>query len=250
VVVIRVGVGFCQVAMFLEHPVSLSPSGIYQGRRRLGTRVTTDESIVPARPRRRVLAPVLPQLIKRIQRCVDRIMHFFAVNRTQSRAHAVNALIEPPPLRRQWVCLSHEATIRCPDRHSGVFESAPTRPSRGRPPRTFLVQDSHSARAAQRPRVRALRAAFPSRSPLLPALTRSLRAASAFLTSPPHRAKRARSGTLRLYSASKQAAGGTNPETHWGKTRNPPGHPKPPGFQVFPQTPFPASPARQNPPRK
>jgi len=55
--------------------------------------------------------------------------------------------------------------------------------------------------------VRALCAATSSRHPLLPALTRSLRAASVFLTSLPQRAKRARSGTLRLYYTSKQAVG-------------------------------------------
>ena len=69
--------------------------------------------------------------------------------------------------------------------------------------------------------MRALYVAFPSRSPLLPALTRSLRAASVFLTSPPQQDKRARSGTLRLYYTSKQTTGETNPETHWG-TRNRP----------------------------
>jgi len=50
--------------------------------------------------------------------------------------------------------------------------------------------------------------AFPSRSPLLPATRRSLRAASVFLTTPPHKAERAWPGTLRLYSASKQTTGG------------------------------------------
>ena len=70
--------------------------------------------------------------------------------------------------------------------------------------------------------MRALCAAFPARSPLLPARTRSLRAASVFLTSPPQQDKRARSGTLRLYYTSKQTTGRTNPETHWGNTRNPP----------------------------
>ena len=78
-----------------------------------------------------------------------------------------------------------------------------------------------TGRTAQRPRVRVLCAAFPSRSPLLPALTRSLRAASAFLTTPPHKAERAWSGTLRLYYTSKQTEEETNPETHWG-TRNRP----------------------------
>jgi hypothetical protein len=46
-----------------------------------------------------------------------------------------------------------------------------------------------SARTAQRPRMRALCAAIPARSPLLPALTRSLRAASVFPTSPPQQAR-------------------------------------------------------------
>ena len=70
--------------------------------------------------------------------------------------------------------------------------------------------------------------AFPARPPLLPALTRSLRAASVFLTTPPHKAERAWSGTLRLYYTSKQTEEETNPETHWGKTRNPPGTPNGP----------------------
>ena len=94
----------------------------------------------------------------------------------------------------------------------------------------------------------ALRAAFPARSPLLPALTRSLRAASAFPTSLPQQDKRARSGTLRLYYTSEQTTGETNPETHWGNTRNPPGPENTARFQVFPQTPIPASP--DNPARR
>jgi hypothetical protein len=94
--------------------------------------------------------------------------------------------------------------------------------------------------------VRALCAAFPARSPLLPALTRSLRAASAFPTSLPQQDKRARSGTQRLYYTSKQTGGETNPETHWGRTRNPPRPRKITArFQVLPQTPIPASPKRQ-----
>jgi 5-methylcytosine-specific restriction endonuclease McrA len=55
---------------------------------------------------------------------------------------------------------------------------------------------------------------------------------------PPNK-QRARSGTLHLYSASKQPGGGTNPETHWGKTRNPPGpekHGPVPGFPPDPQS--------------
>src|SRR5580704_14936210 len=45
----------------------------------------------------------------------------------------------------------------------------------------------------------------PGLAPLLPAPTRSLRAASEFLTSPPPRGDpRVRSGTLRLYSHSKE----------------------------------------------
>ena len=86
--------------------------------------------------------------------------------------------------------------------------------------------------------MRALCAAIPARSPLLPALTRSLRAASAFPTSLPQQDKRARSGTLRLCYTSKQAGGRTNPETHWGKTRNPPGTPKRPGSMFSPRPPL------------
>ena len=97
----------------------------------------------------------------------------------------------------------------------------------------------HSGHVAQRPRVRALCAAFPARSPLLPAQMCSLRAASVFLTSPPQQDKRARSGTLRLYYTSKQTTGRTNPETHWGNTRNPPGpekHGPVPGFPPDPHS--------------
>ena len=100
---------------------------------------------------------------------------------------------------------------------------------------------AHSIRTAPRPPVRALCAAFPSRSPLLPAQTCSRRAASVFPTSPPQQDKRARSGTLQLCSASKQTTGETNTETHWGNPEPPPAPGKPrPRFQV-PQTP-PASP--------
>ena len=86
---------------------------------------------------------------------------------------------------------------------------------------TFHAQAAYIGRTAQRLRVRALCAAFPARSPLLPALMRSLRAASVFLTTPPHKAERAWSGTLRLYCTSNQEEEETNPETHWG-TRNRP----------------------------
>jgi len=117
-------------------------------------------------------------------------------------------------------------------------------------PRTFPRQTPHTGRTAQRPPVRALCAAIPARSPLLPALTRSLRAASVFLTSPPHKAERARSGTLQLYYTSKQTGGGTNPETHWGRTRNPPPAPLTARFHVLPQTPTPASPKSNDGPRR
>ena len=42
----------------------------------------------------------------------------------------------------------------------------------------------------------------------------------------------------RLYYTSKQTGGETNPETHWGETRNPPGHPETARVPGFPQTPF------------
>jgi hypothetical protein len=65
------------------------------------------------------------------------------------------------------------------------------------------------------------------------------RAASVFPTSPPQQDKRARSGTLQLCSASKQTPGETNTETHWGKTRNPPGPGKPrPGSRSSPRPLF------------
>ncbi len=148
--------------------------------------------------------------------------------------------------------ISHQPTIRTPhDRGTPHLRTGTTRdPARrvGRAsatypahtpdlPCTYPRQCPHTGRTAQRPQVRALRAAFPARSPLLPARTRSLRAASAFLTTPPHKAERAWSGTLRLYYTSKQTGGGTNPETHWGKTRNPPGTPNG-RFQVSPRPPF------------
>jgi hypothetical protein len=118
---------------------------------------------------------------------------------------------------------------------------APGRPGGPRTPCTV----PRSACTAQRPRVRALCAAFPSRFPLVPALTRSLRAASVFLTSPPpHGDPRARSGTLQLCSTSKQAGGGPIRKRTGGK----PGTPRAPQaarFQVFPQTPIPVPPARQ-----
>ena len=81
---------------------------------------------------------------------------------------------------------------------------------------TPSTQLPHSAAPARAGAVR--RVSVPI--PLLPALMRSLRAASVFLTSP-SKSKRLRSGTLRLYYTSKQTTGETNPETHWG-TRNRP----------------------------
>ena len=53
------------------------------------------------------------------------------------------------------------------------------------------------------PRVRALCGAVPARFPLLPGVMRTGRAACVFPTSPPHKAKRARSGTLLLSSETK-----------------------------------------------
>lgn len=104
----------------------------------------------------------------------------------------------------------------------------------------------HTVCTAQCPRVRALCAAFPARSPLLPALTRSLRAASAFPTSTPHKAERLRSGTLHLCYTSKQTPGRTNPETHWG-TRN---RPRPRKITApVPGSPDPSSPHRDGPGR-
>ncbi len=146
--------------------------------------------------------------------------------------------------------ISHQPTIRTPhDRGTPHLRTGTTRdPARrvGRAsatypahtpdlPCTYPRQCPHTGRTAQRPQVRALRAAFPARSPLLPARTRSLRAASAFLTTPPHKAERAWSGTLRLYYTSKQTTGETNPETYWGKPGTPPGPAKPrPGSRFRP----------------
>jgi hypothetical protein len=128
-------------------------------------------------------------------------------------------------------------------RRAGARRTARTsKGSRASPPTARRV-----AAQAQCPHVRALCAAIPARSPLLPALTRSFRAASAFLTSLPHKAETVRSGTLHLYYTSKQTGGRTNPETHWG-TRNPPGPKNTARFQV-PQTP-PTSPKDNDRPRR
>ena len=68
---------------------------------------------------------------------------------------------------------------------------------------------------------------------------RSLRTTFLFLTSLPPRGGPRERGQERLCSTSKQAAGGTNPETHWGKTRNPPGPGKTrPGSRFSPRPPF------------
>lgn len=96
---------------------------------------------------------------------------------------------------------------------------APGTPGAPQTPRSAPAQWPHSAAPARAGAVRRVSGPVP----LLPALTRSLRAASAFLTSPPQQDKWARSGTLRLCSASEQVTGRTTPETHWGRTRNPPG---------------------------
>jgi hypothetical protein len=60
-------------------------------------------------------------------------------------------------------------------------------PVRFRPQKVDAIsaQRPHTGRTAPCPRVRALCAAVPARSPLLPAKTYSLRAASVFPTSPP-----------------------------------------------------------------
>jgi hypothetical protein len=94
----------------------------------------------------------------------------------------------------------------------------------------------HSAASA----VSAQNVVIPTRHPILPALTRSLRSASVILTSPPQQDKRARSGSLQLHSA--QTLGGGLIFKHWGETRNPPGPTNTARFPVSPQTPFPASP--------
>ena len=111
------------------------------------------------------------------------------------------------------------------------------------PPRPAPPPVPRSGRTAQRPRVRALRDAFPARSPLLPALTRSLRAASMFPTSPPHRAiGRGREHYSSATRVNRQEGGPIRKRTG-GK----PGTPRAPlaaRFQVFPQTPIPASPTR------
>jgi 2-polyprenyl-3-methyl-5-hydroxy-6-metoxy-1,4-benzoquinol methylase len=106
--------------------------------------------------------------------------------------------------------------------------------------RATHVHRTHNPRTEGRPPVRALCTAIASQRTLLPALTRSLRAASVFLTSLPQRAKRARSGTLHLYYTNKQARGkvkskgskalGGNPEPR------PPSSPKTPRYRPAPMT--------------
>jgi hypothetical protein len=92
---------------------------------------------------------------------------------------------------------------------------------------------------AQRPRVRALCAAIPSRSPLLPALARSLRAASVFLTSPPHRARGRGQEHYGSTSRVTRQEGVSIRERTGGETRNPPGPEKPrPGSRFSPRPPF------------
>jgi hypothetical protein len=86
------------------------------------------------------------------------------------------------------------------------------------------------------PVVRALYRAVPARSPLLPGAMHMGRAACVFPTSPPQQAKRVRSGTLRLCSVRKKAAG-KGWYRHWGETRNPPA-PRTPGSRFPPRPPF------------
>jgi hypothetical protein len=107
----------------------------------------------------------------------------------------------------------------------------------------------HERRTAQRPRVRALRAAIPARSPLLPALTRSHRAASIFPTSPPPTSTGGRGREHSISTHDQQQ--GDQSGNALGETRNPPGPRKTrPGSRFPPQTPFPASPANHDRPRR
>jgi hypothetical protein len=94
----------------------------------------------------------------------------------------------------------------------------------------------HSAASA----VSAQNVVIPTRHPILPALTRSLRSASVILTSPPQQDKRARSGSLQLHSA--QTLGGGLILNTGGKPGTPPAPQNTARFPVSPQTPFPASP--------
>ena len=109
-----------------------------------------------------------------------------------------------------------------------MFHSAPLR----RPDSQCTLSVQRSARVCGR-----CARAFPARSPLLPALTGSLRAASIFPTSPPHRAigrgREHYSSTTRVNRQEGDQSGnalGGNPE--------PPERPKPPGSRFSPRPPF------------
>ncbi len=104
--------------------------------------------------------------------------------------------------------------------------------------RTRLAHVPNRGHTAPRPRVRALCAAFPSRSPLLPARMRSLRAASVFPTSPPQRARgRGREHYGSATRVNRQEGGPIRKRTG-GK----PGTPRPrkprPGSRFSPRPPF------------
>src|SRR5258708_3164627 len=80
-------------------------------------------------------------------------------------------------------------------------------PVRTEGPAQLLHTGGTPAAQAPHPRVRALCAAFPARSPLLPGRMCGGRAASVFPTSPPQRADWVRSGTLQLCSVSEKQQG-------------------------------------------
>jgi len=113
--------------------------------------------------------------------------------------------------------------------------------------RTVLREIPHTDRTARHLRARVLRAAFPARSPLLPARMRSLRAASVFPASAPQRAEWLRSGTLRLCSVSKKGSRRRVVQASGG-TRNPPSTPERP-VPRFPPDPPPDLPANDTPHR-
>jgi hypothetical protein len=116
VIIVSLGVGICEVAVFLKDSVSGGSSGMYKRCRRFTVRIITDEIIVPARPRRRFCAPVLPQLIESVQRRIDGILHLGFAGGSLRRTYALNSFIEPAPLRCQRIILSHKVNPKYTDR--------------------------------------------------------------------------------------------------------------------------------------
>ena len=107
-------------------------------------------------------------------------------------------------------------------------------------PRTTPRLAPYSGRTAQCPRVRALCAAFPARSPLLRALTRSLRAASVFLPRP-HSLNKTRERGQEHYGSTTRVnrqKGRPIRKRTGGKPGTPPAPLNGPGSRFSPRPPF------------